>query len=219
MGRTDRNLRIQPRIGGLVITPIELTKGFGFVLNVPQATSRAPHQAPDKRYYKRQNFQSVAMEDYEVRDALRRATTPDLFVELTFALGPNAHITFAHEREVSHPIAVIVTLTNRSNQPAFHTIIKVGIDTELPLSSAPDFYAMGTTGDSQQQYWLGKQFASPPGLPIFKEMDPTSGFRFPINITIHSSMLTTEHLFHLSTSVLTPGMPKPTGKYINGEPR
>jgi predicted HTH transcriptional regulator len=75
--------RVEPRIEGLVITPIQLAKGLGFVITVRQATSRAPHQAPDKKYYKRQNFQSIAMEDYEIRDVLRRATTPDLFVTLT----------------------------------------------------------------------------------------------------------------------------------------
>jgi predicted HTH transcriptional regulator len=41
--------RVQPRIEGLIITPIQLARGLGFVLAIPQATSRAPHQAPDKR--------------------------------------------------------------------------------------------------------------------------------------------------------------------------
>jgi len=34
---------------------------------------RAPHQAYDHRYYKRYNFQSIPMEDYEVRDLMRRS--------------------------------------------------------------------------------------------------------------------------------------------------
>src|SRR3989442_7947324 len=42
-----------------------------------QATTNAPHQAPDNKYYYRQNFQSVPMEDYQVRDTMRRATTPE----------------------------------------------------------------------------------------------------------------------------------------------
>jgi hypothetical protein len=45
-----------------------------------ERSSRAPHQAPDKRYYKRQNFQSSPMEDYEVRDTLRRAMRALLLV-------------------------------------------------------------------------------------------------------------------------------------------
>jgi Schlafen, AlbA_2 len=197
--------RVQPRIEGLIITPIQLGKRLGFVLTIPQATSRAPHQSPDKRYYKRQNFQSVAMEDYEVRDALRRATTPDLDVELSFAMGPSAPIVFSYQREVSNPIVMVVTVTNRSSQPAFHALIKVGIDTELSLSVAADFHALGRTGDEQQQYWLGKQISSPPGLPIFKEVDPSAGFRFPINLTVHSSALGGEKLFHLTTVAQAPG--------------
>jgi hypothetical protein len=38
-----------------------------------QATSRAPRQAKDHKYYKRSNFESKPMEDYEVRDAMRRS--------------------------------------------------------------------------------------------------------------------------------------------------
>jgi hypothetical protein len=34
--------------------------------------------AADNRYYKRYNFQSIPMEDYEVRDLARRAEAPDL---------------------------------------------------------------------------------------------------------------------------------------------
>jgi hypothetical protein len=197
--------RVQPRIEGLVIHLIQLAKGLGFVITVPPASSRAPHQAPDKRYYRRQNFQSVPMEDYEVRDTLRRATAPDLFLELAFAMGPTVAPTFSHQHEVSNPIAVLATLTNRSNQPAFHALIKVGIDTDLELSSATDFYPLGITGFDQQQYWLGKQIASPPGLPVFREMDPVS-FRYQINVTIHSSLLRGgDHLFHLATSVACPG--------------
>src|SRR4051812_36103926 len=49
---------IQPRIESLVITPIAISEGrHAYVITIPQAISRAPHQAPDNKYYKRQNFQ------------------------------------------------------------------------------------------------------------------------------------------------------------------
>src|SRR5262249_49751212 len=52
--------------------------------------SRAPHQANHHRYYKRSNFESKPMEDYEVRDLMRRsieygkkyAASWDLLVEI-----------------------------------------------------------------------------------------------------------------------------------------
>jgi len=68
---------IQPAVGDLIIKQIELTsKGadkVAYAIEIPQATSRAPHQANDHRYYKRSNFESKPMEDYEVRDAMRRS--------------------------------------------------------------------------------------------------------------------------------------------------
>src|SRR5882672_6702245 len=40
--------RVRPRIEGLAIYPIELQNGLGFCIDIPAATFRAPHQAPDK---------------------------------------------------------------------------------------------------------------------------------------------------------------------------
>jgi hypothetical protein len=197
---------VQPRLEGLVITPVLVGEGrHAFVLTIPQASTRAPHQAPDKKYYKRQNFQSVPLEDYEIRDALRRATTPELHVELAFAMGSTASIDFPHQGEISNPITIIVTVKNRSSQPTFHALVQVGIDTELPLRTSADFYPMGITGDDQQQYWLGHRFTSPPDMPIFKEIDQDVGHRLSLTISYRSSMLSGEHVFHLATSVQTPG--------------
>jgi predicted HTH transcriptional regulator len=68
---------IQPVVDELVIKQIDLpSKGAGkvaYVVQVPQATSRAPHQAQDYRYYKRFNFESTPMENYEIRDLMRRS--------------------------------------------------------------------------------------------------------------------------------------------------
>jgi hypothetical protein len=197
---------VQQRIEGLIITPIPLENGnHGYVITIPQASARAPHQAPDKKYYKRQNFQSIPMEDYEIRDALRRATTPVLKVDLSFVTGRTFHVVFGRGKDISEPITMVVTVTNDSSQPAFHAMVKIGIDSDLQLDSAPDFYALGRTGDQQQQYWLGKQYSSPPALPIFREMDSDAGFSFPIVFYIHSDWLSQDHIFHLATSVQAPG--------------
>jgi predicted HTH transcriptional regulator len=87
---------IQPKIDGLRIYSIPLpSKGadrVAFVIDIPQSKSRAPHQSRDKRYYKRYNFQSVAMEDYEIRDISRRASTPDLWIRFSFDSGNSTKI-------------------------------------------------------------------------------------------------------------------------------
>jgi Schlafen, AlbA_2 len=200
------NSRVQPRLDGLVITPVPVDSGrHAYVLTIPQASGRAPHQAPDKKYYKRQNFQSVPMEDYEIRDALRRATTPELYVELSFAMGSTAYIEFANQTELSNPIALYVDVRNRSSQPAYYALVQVGIDTELPLHVSGDFFAMGITGNDQQQYWLGQRFLSPPGMPIFKEIDQDLLHRRSLAFAYPSSRLGGETIFHLTTSVQTTG--------------
>ncbi|MDV2503794.1 MAG: ATP-binding protein [bacterium] len=74
------NSRIQPRIDGIIINPVKLSgKKEGkyiYVVDIPQ--SHTAHQASDLRYYKRFNFESVPMQDYEIRDILNRKKTPTI---------------------------------------------------------------------------------------------------------------------------------------------
>jgi hypothetical protein len=68
---------IRPRIEGLQVIPLRFgfpTPGSVYVVVVPQ--SHTAHQAVDRRYYKRHNFESVPMHDYEVRDVMSRGTLP-----------------------------------------------------------------------------------------------------------------------------------------------
>jgi hypothetical protein len=71
---------IQPRISGIKIYPVPLDGSpsqVAYVVSIPQ--SDTVHQVTGhKRYYKRFNFESVPMEDYEIRDVLNRAARPDL---------------------------------------------------------------------------------------------------------------------------------------------
>ena len=78
------NSHIQPRLSGVRIHQIELTTQrpgkVAYAVDVPQGSTA--HQASDKRYYKRFNFESVPMEHYEIIDVLNRAETPNM--ELQF---------------------------------------------------------------------------------------------------------------------------------------
>lgn len=85
------NSNIQPKIDGVIITPVTVSVDeVLYVVEIPQSTTA--HQANDKRYYKRYNFGSVAMEDYEIRDIMSRVKYP--VVELEFVI----------EREVKQEI-------------------------------------------------------------------------------------------------------------------
>lgn len=70
---------IQRRIDGLKIFPIrdgDIYKTI-YVVKIPRSNN-APHMSADKCYYKRNNFRSVKMEEYEVRDLFYRESVPDL---------------------------------------------------------------------------------------------------------------------------------------------
>ncbi len=77
------NSRIHPRITGLRINPIELKTSrpgrYAYVVHIP-ISYNAPHQASDKKYYKRFNFESIPMEDYEIRDLRNRREKTELSV-------------------------------------------------------------------------------------------------------------------------------------------
>jgi hypothetical protein len=82
---------IQPRLSGVIIHPVGISTGPNdvvYVVEIPQGTTA--HQATDKKYYKRFNFKSEPMHDYEIRDILNRAATPDASVKFTFL---KQHIT------------------------------------------------------------------------------------------------------------------------------
>jgi Putative DNA-binding domain len=70
---------VQPRIDGVVIHPVAIDEQAGlacYVVEVPK--SHTAHQARDHVYYKRHNFNVLAMEDYEVRDVMNRRTHPKI---------------------------------------------------------------------------------------------------------------------------------------------
>lgn len=77
---------IQPRIEGIVITPVDYSSsglsGVVYVIEVPK--SHTAHQATDARYYKRLNFEVLMMADYEVRDVMWRTQHPILTPQFYF---------------------------------------------------------------------------------------------------------------------------------------
>ena len=80
---------IQPRIEGVVIHPVTIDEQAGlvcYVVEVPQ--SHTAHQARDHVYYKRHNFNSLPMEDYEVRDVMNRRAHPKLLASIFIKKGP-----------------------------------------------------------------------------------------------------------------------------------
>jgi hypothetical protein len=165
------NSRIQPRIQGLVITPIEVKPArYAYVITVPQATALAPHQAPDGKYYRRFNFQSVPMADYEIRDMMRRSVDPDLVLRSGF-----------HNRDDAQPLSwgdngsdkllVFYELINRSRSPAKHAVIDMYFDRRLKVSYRSTYSIVtGHVVEPHGQVLLYQQdFPRGDGMPIFNE--------------------------------------------------
>jgi len=76
--------RIHQKINGIKINAIERSNGkYIYLVYVPQ--SQTAHQAHNQKYYKRHNFKSEPMWDYEIRDVLNRVRHPSL--EPAFSLS------------------------------------------------------------------------------------------------------------------------------------
>lgn len=102
--------QIQPRIEDIKIYPIRIDD-LGqslYVVKIPRS-SNAPHMAKDKRYYRRFNFKSEPMDDYEVKDLYNRVSTPKLKIE-NCAFFKSAE----NENEVIYNL--IAAITNNGNR-------------------------------------------------------------------------------------------------------
>lgn len=77
---------VQPAIEGLTIYPIRKDDDFSksiYVVKVPRS-NKAPHMAKDHRYYKRNNVESIPMEDFDVKDVMSRIKNPQLGISACF---------------------------------------------------------------------------------------------------------------------------------------
>lgn len=84
---------IRPRIPGILINSVDLTATrpgkVAYVVTVPKG--KTAHQSADLKYYKRFNFESVAMYDHEIRDIMARFTYP--LVSPTFTTTRISRVT------------------------------------------------------------------------------------------------------------------------------
>jgi len=128
------NSRIERRIDGIRIRQVALSGTrsgrVAYVVVVP-ASTRAPHMASDHRYYKRFNFESVPMEDYEVRDVSRRLVAPDMRLGLELVAGTG---------EMLVEPAFRVYLENRAASAASFALVTLHVS----ASCSPSASGLGT---------------------------------------------------------------------------
>jgi hypothetical protein len=125
-------------------------------------------------------------------------------VELILGGNNSQDVEFSPGDELSKPIGLRVDVSNRANQPAHHTVIKIGLDAALALRTDGHFQQRPTQMDDRGRYhhWLSRSLSSPPDPPIFKESDPR--FVGMPTFSLRSSQLGSK-IFYLTTVVQTPG--------------
>jgi hypothetical protein len=124
------NTNIQRRIDNVRINQIQLaTHAPGrvlYVVSIPQSV-RAPHMAIDHRFYKRFNFESVPMEEYEVRDVGRRQESPDLQLDVGARFDETGMLVLRPH------------VSNISPEPAFYAIFRLFLPQEWSVGSWGDW--------------------------------------------------------------------------------
>ena len=119
---------IRPRIESLIIHPVTIGNSntdVAYVVEIPK--SHTAHQAMDYRYYKRHNFESVAMEDYEIRDVMNRLKHPRIEVEFKL----NKISQGKQEKDTLYDLEI--SLANTGNVYAQYVVVVVQIDLRLSI--------------------------------------------------------------------------------------
>jgi hypothetical protein len=101
---------ITPIIPDLKIEPIKITGKSNLVIYsilIPKS-HRTPHQAKDKKYYKRYNFKSEAMEDYEINDIRNRRQIIPPLVNISAKMDSSMSV-FLEIENVGNQVAQDVT--------------------------------------------------------------------------------------------------------------
>jgi Putative DNA-binding domain len=204
---------IHRKIDGIRVHQIRLVThspgNVAYVVYVPQSM-RTPHQALDKKFYKRHEFESVPMEEYEVRDLYRRGEVPDL--RITFIL-PKTEIIMNEEGTQSELIELHATIVNDALEPANYTIMKLFIDARLTLESASGFKILKdiplSIGDKVHPVTFASQNWSTNGqLPIFHMPFSITSNAEPIKFRAPTDGRMGKHIsFLLGYQIDSPRMP------------
>ena len=143
------------------------------------------------------------MEDYEIRDILRRATTPHLYVKFSFSGSDRAHFDYKANEEVSKPVLLLGTLGNQSPQPAHYAMIRVGISAGIQIRAGVPWITPEAeeTEDFGKLNWISHTISVPPALPIFKELEQPLD-QTGIALFFHSRTLGQSHRWPVVVEIL-----------------
>lgn len=134
---------IRPKID-VLIHPVSLNTAPNhvvYVVEIPQSSTA--HQARDKRYYKRFNFLSEAMEDYEIRDVMSRGKYPNLEIDFKIVVirrkvsnSPLQEV----ERTPIYRLNVSVTNAGGIYAQYFNIFVRMPKDMGIPITPIPSVF-------------------------------------------------------------------------------
>ncbi len=176
---------IRPRIDGILIHSVNLKSGEAdvvYVVEIPQ--SHTAHQAGNQKYYKRFNFQSVPMEDYEIRDVIFRQQMPD--VNIKFLI--EAKDTFDDEGNFSGAEYNLI-IQAKNNGSAFARYVACFVD--VPVKSLVSIENKRSVKDGGKYYRhrltnLNQEYADEvfkANFPLLRSMTMSWKIRLKENFT------------------------------------
>jgi hypothetical protein len=180
------------------------------VIDIP-ATNGDPHQV-DGRYYRRHNFNRLAMEHYEVRDMFRRSTHPDLAIRFCFD-GMKERETLRYTPPTEHhaPVGLSPIISNKSNEPALYAVALIYVDSRL-IVLTDQYDRLGFTdfdGVTVTPFRLG--FSPIKAMPIFKEQ-PT--LMPALGIIVPEDMMRQDNDYTLAYEIRAPGCHRTGSKLL-----
>ena len=150
---------VSPRIAEVRIFPVAVGSAdweVCYVVEIPQG--RTAHQARDLRYYRRYNFESVPMADYEIRDVMNRRRHPHLDFRIRLQRSTK------HER-----LMVLGKFINRGEVLARHYALQVALPTVV---EGTKLYKEGLIPECRgDRYFWRVLLRAPNDLPLFPNSD------------------------------------------------
>lgn len=153
---------IQRRIEGLIIEPVRIDGKMAqsvYVIRVPRSKD-APHMVGGK-FYKRQNFQAVQMEEYEIRDSYNRTEKNKLI-----CLSPIITRMFGHGKLTFFDGSIRFDVHNEST--AIEKVYKIEI--QIPqLLMAPSMHLNKLSDNLMRIENRYVVYSIPGNSPIFQD--------------------------------------------------
>lgn len=128
--------RINRRINGLKIYPIRFDNSLEksiYLIKIP-SSNHAPHMASDKRFYKRRNFITEMMEEYEIRELAARKLNTELII--SDIIIENGNVAFTAGRLAYAEYDFLFQVTNIGSK------VEDSLKLELKIPRTPFYSAL-----------------------------------------------------------------------------